>query len=280
MEQPLHTFFVYNDPCHSVSSFILLPVSSSQTKRTYRFTALNPSGSVFSTAKIRHGGIERSGRWHNSAAFFANGTASSTVCISVCTARFELSTIAVAFRCDAVSISRRSGSVSSGFVESTIPVYDVRHLVPGSLDLPMQLPERRSAHVVAARIDKNIGVLHIKDGEDLRRQHRVSSVVFANTGAMSSTPSFFEQRGIIRRAEIRVHDVHIDNNAASAALRRLCCQIQHEIGLSAAVMPANDRNGAFHALTLSSINKAVRYSSSYHRTAKNQPFPPTSPLYS
>ena len=75
-------------------------------------------------------------------------------------------TIAVAFRCDAVSISRRSGSVFFRFCgKHAIPVYNVQHLVPGSLDLPMQLPERRSAHVVTARIDKNVGVLHIKDGE-------------------------------------------------------------------------------------------------------------------
>ena len=137
----------------------------------------------------------------------------------------------------------------------------------------MQLPERRSAHVVAARIDKNIGVLHIKDGEDLRRQHRGIERCVREHRRDEFHAEFFEQRGIIRLAEIRVHDVHIDNNAASAALRRLCCQIQHEIGLSAAVMPANDRNGAFHALTLSSINKAVRYSSSYHRTAKKSTFP-------
>ena len=50
MEQPLHTFFVYNDPCHSVSSFILLGfVLPDETYISfYRFKSL---GSVFSTAK-------------------------------------------------------------------------------------------------------------------------------------------------------------------------------------------------------------------------------------
>ena len=111
--------------------------------------------------------------------------------ISVCTARLELFTIAVAFRCDAVSISRRSGSVSSGFVESTryrfttysisYPAVSICRCSCPSAVAPTSSPPA-SIKISAFSILKMEKISGGSTG--------VSSVVFANTGAMSSTPSF------------------------------------------------------------------------------------------
>ena len=143
--------------------------------------------------------------------------------------------------------------------------------------VPMQAAETVSAKPLFYHIDidKEIGPTtwrYMQKGyEEARNAESQAIILRLNTygGTVVHADSI---RTLILNSPIPVY-AFIDNNAASAALRRLCCQIQHEIGLSAAVMPANDRNGAFHALTLSSISKAVRYSSSYHRTAKKSTFP-------
>ena len=133
--------------------------------------------------------------------------------------------------------------------KDAVAVHDVEHLVAGGFELAADAPERRRADVVAARVDEHVRVLHAEDRVDLRRKHRGVERRVCKDGRDELHAVPLEKSAVFRGAEVRVDDVHIDDDAAPPLCSRLDREVQREVRFSAAVMPADHRNPAVHPFT-------------------------------